>query len=223
MSNKQKALNLTRIQLEQLIKQHHTITNIVRFLTGGKNNDKIRAIVSQRIKQENLQLILRQQKFSYTVEQVKQAFKEAICWSDIFRKLNVSICGHNKKSIIEFAKLHGLEIPTFTKQQLAQAYKRGGKNNIQITQTVYCENSKVARASLRQRVLRDDVLRPYICSVCFCEPFHNGKPLTLELDHINGISNDNRIENLRWICPNCHSQTTTYKGKNKRNNFNDES
>ena len=42
-----------------------------------------------------------------------------------------------------------------------------------------------------------------------------GKPLVLQLDHINGVFNDNRIENLRLVCPNCHSQFTTFAGKNK--------
>lgn len=42
-----------------------------------------------------------------------------------------------------------------------------------------------------------------------------GKPIPLELDHINGVSNDNRLENLRILCPNCHSLTPTYRGKNK--------
>lgn len=53
------------------------------------------------------------------------------------------------------------------------------------------------------------------CSVCGLLNIWNGKELKLELDHINGIANDNRIENVRLICPNCHSQTDTYKAKNK--------
>jgi hypothetical protein len=52
------------------------------------------------------------------------------------------------------------------------------------------------------------------CAVCKLQPLWNGKPLTLQLDHINGDHYDNRIENLRLICPNCHSQTDTYTGRN---------
>jgi hypothetical protein len=44
-------------------------------------------------------------------------------------------------------------------------------------------------------------------------PIWNEKKLTLQLDHINGIRNDHRLENLRWLCPNCHSQTETFCGK----------
>lgn len=54
------------------------------------------------------------------------------------------------------------------------------------------------------------------CSVCNIEPIWNGKPLTLQLDHINGDHYDNRLENLRLICANCHTQTDTFTGRNLR-------
>ena len=54
---------------------------------------------------------------------------------------------------------------------------------------------------------------PYKCSICGQEPFWNGQTLTLILDHVNGKNHDNRLENLRWVCPNCNQQldTTGYK------------
>ena len=55
------------------------------------------------------------------------------------------------------------------------------------------------------------------CSECGCASSWNGKPLTLELDHIDGDSMHNHKDNLRLLCPNCHSQTDTYRAKNKGN------
>jgi 5-methylcytosine-specific restriction endonuclease McrA len=52
--------------------------------------------------------------------------------------------------------------------------------------------------------------------LCGQQPMWNGKQLVLILDHINGINNDNRLENLRLLCPNCNSQTPTFAGRNAR-------
>lgn len=54
------------------------------------------------------------------------------------------------------------------------------------------------------------------CQLCGLEPFWNGKPLTLQIDHKNGVWRDHRLENLRFLCPNCHTQTDTFCGKNMR-------
>ena len=59
-------------------------------------------------------------------------------------------------------------------------------------------------------------LIPYRCSVCGIEPMWQSKPLTLVLDHINGVNNDNRLQNLRFLCPNCNSQTNTFSRGHRR-------
>lgn len=73
------------------------------------------------------------------------------------------------------------------------------------------------RQNVKKFIKRNNIL-PYVCHLCKMEPFWNGKELVLQIDHINGINNDNRIENLRFLCPNCHSQTETFSAKNRKNN-----
>ena len=81
---------------------------------------------------------------------------------------------------------------------------------------ILVENSTYTnRTALKERLIKEKILE-YKCAICGNEGIWNGNPLTLQLDHINGINNDHRIKNLRFLCPNCHSQTETFSGRNKR-------
>ena len=74
-------------------------------------------------------------------------------------------------------------------------------------------HEEMAHDSLRRRLL---VERNHTCEECGISNVYNGKPLSLELDHIDGNNVNNKIENLRILCPNCHSQTPTHRAKNIR-------
>ncbi|MFI1180619.1 HNH endonuclease [Streptomyces sp. NPDC020799] len=57
---------------------------------------------------------------------------------------------------------------------------------------------------------------PHVCAECDIGDTWRGKHLVLEIDHINGDRLDNRIENLRYLCPSCHSQTSTFANRSAR-------
>lgn len=78
------------------------------------------------------------------------------------------------------------------------------------------KNSKMTSNRLKLKLFKSDILKEK-CSECGIGNYYNNKPISLQLDHINGVNNDNRLENLRILCPNCHSQTDTYAGKLKKN------
>lgn len=80
---------------------------------------------------------------------------------------------------------------------------------------IFIENANVCQTTLR-RYYKDGQYTPYECSICQLQPFWQGKELTLILDHINGINTDDRLENLRWVCPNCNQQLGTTNGGNSR-------
>jgi len=73
-------------------------------------------------------------------------------------------------------------------------------------------SSCTCRRSLKRRLVKAGLLT-YSCALCGLSDWR-GRALSLDLDHINGDDTDNRLENLRFLCPNCHSQTPTYCGRN---------
>lgn len=79
---------------------------------------------------------------------------------------------------------------------------------------VFIINSTYPRHCLKKRILSNQLI-DYRCGCCGIGPEWNGKPMPLILDHINGINNDNRLDNLRFVCSNCDSQLDTYKSRNK--------
>lgn len=87
--------------------------------------------------------------------------------------------------------------------------------------SVATKNSTYGRGSIKRRLLASGQLRNH-CYNPDC-PLHEedapmwaGKPLVLHLDHINGVANDHRIENLQMLCANCHGQTHNFAGRNKK-------
>ena len=88
-------------------------------------------------------------------------------------------------------------------------------NNVK-KEDILKENCRHQRTVLRRYVIKNNLI-PYKCAICGCTEWQ-GKTLSLELDHINGVNNDNRLENLRFLCPNCHSQTSTYGSRNQQLN-----
>jgi len=80
---------------------------------------------------------------------------------------------------------------------------------------VFIENSTYSRQHLKKRIIKNCFIK-YVCNDCGNSGKWNGDKLILHLEHINGVNDDNRLCNLTFLCPNCHSQTNTYAGKSKR-------
>lgn len=115
--------------------------------------------------------------------------------------------GNNNATLKNRLKYYGISTDHFT----SRPSKRDWTD-----EEIFCEDSKASQATLR-RTYKKKNITPYECAVCGLEPFWNGKPLVLTLDHKNGKNKDNRYENLRWICPNCDRQSDTYGMRNRKN------
>ena len=141
------------------------------------------------------------------IDNIRYLASQCTSITELLHALHLQPIGGNFSTLRTFLSEHNLSLAS---GDLEPRYQPKKWTNDE----VYCQDSLFDRRCLRKRVLRDKVI-PYVCACCGNTGKWNNNPLNLQVDHINGIPNDNRLENLRWLCPNCHSQTDTYGGKNK--------
>lgn len=140
-----------------------------------------------------------------------EAVKVSFSWSGVLRAIGLKEAGSNHMTIQMRAKEMNLDSSHFTGQGYRKGNKEPVKKAIKLT-NILVENSNYATGHLHKRLLKEKV-KQHKCENCKRTRW-NGKLIPLELDHINGNRFDHRIENLRFLCPNCHAQTDTYGGKN---------
>lgn len=140
----------------------------------------------------------------YTDEEFSTIVNTSYSFAEIVKKLGYSSHnGRNSDVVKKRIERQGLSTKHFK-------YVKGVNRNVE---NVFCENSTASQATLRRWYISGNYSE-YICSICGQEPIWFNKPLSLTLDHINGNNHDNRLENLRWVCPNCDRTLDTFAGKN---------
>ena len=149
--------------------------------------------------------------YSVSDEEFIKIVEEADSYSDCLRSLGLGTNGGSSTDTLK-RRIRELNCDI---SHFGQHPKGGGNSIKQPMEQILVENSTyVGIARLKERLVKEGILE-YKCAECGISKWNN-KYLSLHLDHINGINNDHRIENLRFLCPNCHSQTDTYAGKNRK-------
>lgn len=132
--------------------------------------------------------------------------------SEVLRNLNMMPHGGNVHTLKKVLTAYKIDYSKFSLGLNHNKGKRLLKASKISNEELFTQNNNHSRAAVKKRILKDKLL-PYKCAICGQEPIWNGKELVLVLDHINGINNDNRLENLRFLCPNCNAQQDTFCGK----------
>lgn len=191
----------TEKEIEILYENYHKGVEYVSILLLNHTKNSISK------KANELDLIVDINNLYYDIDIVKEIVKNSLSFVDVLRKLNKSISGDSYKVIKKFINRNKIDTSHF----------KFNKNNKfkEISLLSYMVNgSTISSSKLKDKLYKYN-LKQRICEKCGQTEIWNDEKISLILDHINGVNNDNRIENLRILCPNCNATLETHCGKNK--------
>lgn len=143
-------------------------------------------------------------------DKLTEAINASRSSKEVLEYLGIRAAGGNYDTLRKYALLYELTLP---KWDYAAASRIANSRAAKLIpdEDIFVVNGTFDRRILKRRLLA--IGRKEQCEECGLKKQWQGKAISLQLDHINGIPNDNRLENLRFLCPNCHSQTETFAGR----------
>lgn len=150
----------------------------------------------------------------YTKEQIQEIVKRSYTFSDVCREMQRPPNSGNIRVIHRRLDALNIDYSHFKGRGWNKGVEVVSTTKIPIEQILVKDSTYQNTDRLRKRLVKEGY-KTYRCEICGITEWL-GKPLSLQLHHVNGINNDNRLENLLIICPNCHSQTENFGSKNVR-------
>jgi hypothetical protein len=152
---------------------------------------------------------------SWSDESLIEAVKESGSYRSVLIKLNLIPAGGNYDQIKRRIKELELSVEHFTGKGWNKGWKFDPRKPRLSLEEILVVNRPTQSHKLRLRLISEG-LKAARCELCGWNKLAPDGRLPLELDHLNGNPDDNRLENLRILCPNCHSLQATHRGKNKK-------
>jgi hypothetical protein len=153
-------------------------------------------------------------KRSWTEDELKKAVKLSTSVRQVLKRLKLKEAGGNYSQVKKFLELYKINTKHFTGKGWNKGMQGIGKPRRKLEE-ILKKNTDFQSFKLKKRLFFAK-LKPKHCEECGWHEMSDDGRLPLELDHINGDSKDNRLENLRVLCPNCHSLKPTHRGRNKK-------
>lgn len=147
-------------------------------------------------------------------ESLRLATANSTSKRQVLNKLGLVEAGGNYEQIGKYINLYKISTTHFLGQK-SNLGKKIPRNPIYKITEILVQNSTFQSHKLKKRLFSEKIKKPK-CEICSWAKVSVDGRIPLELDHINGDHHDNRINNLRILCPNCHSLQSTHRGRNKK-------
>lgn len=147
----------------------------------------------------------------YSEIEARKAVEASLSLTEALRRLGMRPAGGNHATLRRCIDIWKISTDHFDPRAAQRAALR--RDPIPLSE-VLVRRSTYSRSTLKRRLLREGIKKPQ-CEMCGQGELWNGPRMALILDHINGFANDNRLENLQLICPNCAATLATHCGRNR--------
>lgn len=156
-------------------------------------------------------------KKAWTEENLRKAVKISTSRRQVIYKLGSTISGGSHKRVQKLIELYDIDTSHFKGKGWNKGLRREGVYRIPL-KDILVKNSTYQTYKLRNRLFTEGIKKPK-CELCGWAKRSEDGRVPVELDHINGKSRDHRLENLRILCPNCHSLQPTHRGRNRKDRW----
>ncbi len=154
-------------------------------------------------------------KRSWKIEDLEIAVSSSTSYRQVLKKLKLVEAGGNYEQIKKYVAENNFSISHFTGYAWSKG-KKIPKEPVIPLKDILVKNSSFQSHKLKKRLFSAGI-KKQACEICSWQKMASDGRIPVELDHINGNRHDNRIENLRILCPNCHSLQSTHRGLNRKN------
>lgn len=203
----------TKERLEAAARGARTLTEALGRL-GVDPRSSTRRYVLERMKKLGVDVShFEREGVKWTREVLQEAVTASTNMCEVLRHLGLEIVGGHHTHISRRIKAYGIDVSHFQLPTLRGKVRRPRRPDGLLVEQPTGQARRIPSDRLRWAMTA--VGMPERCAMCGTEAVWRGHPLPLEVDHIDGNWRDNRVENLRFLCPNCHSMTDSYRGRGK--------